>query len=603
MKYIEFHKDYGLRGVPFWFAVEEYVARHWTDDDYFLIWQVAPCVMVGRNQLIDNEVNVEYCRQHHIAITRRKSGGGCIYSDEGCLLFSYIVREHDAAVVFERRMQDTARTLRAAGLEVELSGRNDILVQGRKVAGAAFYRCGTSNVMHNSLLFSSNFDHMQRAITPSKAKLQSKGVESVSQRVGNVGDYTSMDIASFRVLARRTLCSNAARVLTEEDMTQVLQIEQQLASDEFIFGSNPKYSVVRKARIDGVGTLEARIELRNDVVRALNFTGDFFLLGDIDGELIARLKGVKFSREAVGAVLMDVPVGRIVRGLTASELLDLLFGAVRKPSWLKSKYSTDQDFLSTQRLIRDQGLHTICQSGRCPNRAECWRNSTATFMIGGDVCTRHCRFCNTRTGRPAPLDADEPARVAESIRSMQLRYAVITSVDRDDLPDGGANHWAATIRKVHEMCAGTRVEVLIPDFGGDTSLLDIVLHEHPDVVGHNMETTRSLTPYVRSVATYDRSLGVLSYVEQQGYASKTGFMVGLGETEEEIHELLRDIHSTGCRRLTIGQYLQPTHAHLPVMKYYTPDEFAQMRRDALALGFEHVVSGPLVRSSYHADQS
>lgn len=605
MKYIVIDDCGSHRTVPFWFAVEEFVARHWMDDDYFVVWQVDPCVMVGRNQLLDNEVNVDYCRRHGIAITRRKSGGGCIFSDSGCLLFSYINRSADAASIFERRMRDTARTLEAIGVKAELSGRNDLMVDGKKMGGAAIYRCGERVIMHNSLLFNTDFAQMQLAITPSHAKLQSKGVASVSQRVGNVADHTSLSISDYAAEARRVLCGSESRRMTDDELSEVATIEKAIASDEFIYGCNPKYSIVRKAHLEGVGTIEASVELRNNKVQAMNFTGDYFLLGDIDGDLFARLKGVEFKREAVADALQGVDLGAIVRGLTPEGLYGLLFAPApqRKPSWLKMQPPTGEVYQETERIIRDHGLHTICQSGRCPNRAECWRNSTATFMIGGDICTRKCRFCNTMTGRPRPLDPDEPARVTESIRLMGLRYAVITSVDRDDLPDLGAAHWAATVRKVHEVCPQTKVEVLIPDFQGRTDLIDIVLASKPDVVGHNMETTRRLTPSVRSVAQYEQSLAVLRYVEEQGFASKTGFMLGLGETDDEVEELLRDIRATGCRRLTVGQYLQPTYDHLPVLKYYTPEEFARLRVKALEAGFTHAVCGPLVRSSYHAELS
>lgn len=600
MKYVVIPESTPRKGVPFYFAVEEYVARTFTDDDYFFIWQVDPCVMLGRNQLINNEINIENCHKDGVAICRRKSGGGCIYSDAGCLLFSYIVSDHDVARVFEQQMRMTARAVELAGVNVELSGRNDLLVEGRKVAGAAFYRMGRRSIMHNSLLYCTDFEKMQRYLTPSHAKLESKGVASVSQRVGNVGDYTQMEIPQFITVARQQICGADCRKLTEEDLRQIAEIEQRLASEEFIYGSNPKYSLQRRTHLEGVGTLEASVEVKSDRIAALNVTGDYFLMGDIDTEVIDRLRGVRFERQAVSEALQDVRIGDVVRGLTTEGFLRLLFGAVRKPSWLKMQSVGGKDYFETENIIREHGLHTICQSGRCPNRAECWKNRTATFLTHGDICTRACRFCNTLTGRPKPLDSEEPARVAESIRLMGLKYAVITSVDRDDLPDLGAAHWASIIEAVRHINPDTRIELLIPDFQGKTELMDIVLAAKPDVVGHNMETIRRLTPSVRSGARYDRSLSVLKYVSDHDVPAKTGFMLGLGEEPEEILQLMSDIYATGCRRLTIGQYLQPTHRHLPVEKYYTPEEFHQLRSEALNMGFKHVESGPLVRSSYHA---
>ncbi len=273
---------------------------------------------------------------------------------------------------------------------------------------------------------------------------------------------------------------------------------------------------------------------------------------------------------------------------------------VRKPEWLKVRLGDNEQFTHTKQLLEAQGLHTICTSGRCPNLGECWGMGTATLMIAGDICTRSCRFCNTLTGKPLPLDPTEPVLVAQTVRQMQLRYAVITSVDRDDLSDLGAMHWSETIHEVRTLNPMARIEVLIPDFQGKIDLLDLVLKACPDVVGHNLETVRRLTPEVRSAAKYEVSLSVLKYISTKGFSAKTGLMLGLGETEEELLQTLDDILATGCRRLTMGQYLQPTLKHLPVSAYIHPDKFAEYKQIALDKGFTHVESGPLVRSSYHA---
>jgi lipoate synthase len=276
---------------------------------------------------------------------------------------------------------------------------------------------------------------------------------------------------------------------------------------------------------------------------------------------------------------------------------------VKKPEWLKVKLGDNERFTHTKQLIEGQGLHTICTSGRCPNLGECWGQGTATLMIAGEICTRSCKFCNTLTGKPLPLDPDEPTRVAITVNQLKLKYAVITSVDRDDLPDMGAKHWAETLRQIREINPETRIEVLIPDFQGKENLIDIVLLVPPDVIGHNMETVRRLTPEVRSAAKYDISLAVLKYISEKGYSTKTGLMLGLGETEEELIETLSEIYATGCRRLTMGQYLQPSRKHLPVSEYIHPDKFAEYKQIALDMGFTHVESGPLVRSSYHAGKT
>ena len=275
---------------------------------------------------------------------------------------------------------------------------------------------------------------------------------------------------------------------------------------------------------------------------------------------------------------------------------------LRKPGWLRNKFYSESEYSNVSQVIKTHGLHTICTSGRCPNQSECWSRGTATLMIGGDICTRSCKFCNTITGRPLPLNPQEPANVAESIRLMKLKHAVITSVDRDDLKDQGANHWAETIRKVKEVNPETTLEVLIPDFQGKEELIELVVAERPDIISHNLETVRRLTPEIRTRAKYDVSLKVLQYIASRGIVAKTGIMLGLGETEQEVLELMDDALAHDCRVLTIGQYMQPSRKHITVSEYIHPDKFKEYREIALAKGFKHVESGPFVRSSYHAEK-
>lgn len=275
---------------------------------------------------------------------------------------------------------------------------------------------------------------------------------------------------------------------------------------------------------------------------------------------------------------------------------------VKKPEWLKIRLRGNEHFAETKRIVESHCLHTICTSGKCPNMGECWSRGTATFMIAGEICTRSCRFCNTLTGKPLSLDPREPGRVAESVRLMQLKHAVVTSVDRDDLPDLGAGHWAATIREIKAVNPGTSLEVLIPDFQGRLDLVDLVIDAHPEIISHNMETVRRISPTVRSAAKYETSLAVLRHIAERGVTAKTGIMVGLGETEEEVWELMDDVLNQGVRILTIGQYLQPSRKNIPVSEYIHPDQFAAYREKALEKGFRHVESAPLVRSSYHAEK-
>ena len=276
--------------------------------------------------------------------------------------------------------------------------------------------------------------------------------------------------------------------------------------------------------------------------------------------------------------------------------------SVRKPEWLKTKIPVGKDYIGVREIVEKNNLHTICTSGHCPNMAECWGRGTATLMILGDVCTRACKFCNVKTGRPLPADWKEPDRVAESVRKMGVKHCVLTSVDRDDLDDGGAGIWALTVERVKEVNPTTTLETLIPDFDGNTKLIRKVIEAGPEVVSHNLETVRRITPIVRSKARYELSLDVLEYIASAGVRSKTGIMVGLGETEEEVFETMDDARKRGVEVFTIGQYLQPTKKHLKVHSFITPDAFKKFRKAGLEMGFRHLESSPLVRSSYHAEK-
>lgn len=276
----------------------------------------------------------------------------------------------------------------------------------------------------------------------------------------------------------------------------------------------------------------------------------------------------------------------------------------RKPEWLKVRAPGSENYLRLKGLMRGLGLHTVCEEANCPNIGECWHHGTATFMILGDTCTRSCGYCNVVHGTPKPPDPDEPRKVASAIQAMGLDYVVITSVDRDDLPDGGAGHFARTIEETRARIPSCRVEVLIPDFKGDEAALRTVLDAKPDVLNHNIETVRRLYRTARPGGRYDRALELL--VRSRAYApdipTKSGLMVGLGEEWDEVVETLRDLAAAGCQIVTIGQYLRPSLANLPMSRYYTPSEFAELKRIGLALGIGHVESGPLVRSSYHAHE-
>jgi lipoyl synthase len=275
---------------------------------------------------------------------------------------------------------------------------------------------------------------------------------------------------------------------------------------------------------------------------------------------------------------------------------------LRKPEWLKTRVPGGKEYLSVREIVEQHKLHTICTSGHCPNMHECWGRGTATLMLLGDICTRSCGFCNVKTGRPLPADLMEPERVANSVKLMKLKHVVLTSVDRDDLKDGGAGIWAATIKAIKRKCPETTMETLIPDFKGKPELINQVIEAGPEVISHNLETVRRITPWVRSLAKYDTSLEVLRIVSKSGVITKSGIMLGLGETQDETIETLHDMRQTGATVATIGQYLQPTKNHLPVKEFIKPEMFEYYRTEGLKMGFRHVESGPLVRSSYKAEK-
>lgn len=273
----------------------------------------------------------------------------------------------------------------------------------------------------------------------------------------------------------------------------------------------------------------------------------------------------------------------------------------RLPGWLKMQRASGETYSKVKHIVIENHLHTICTSGNCPNIGECWNRGTATFMILGEICTRACKFCATKTGRPLPPDPEEPGRLARSIKMMGLKHCVITSVDRDDLPDGGASVWAETIRKIKEQNPGITMETLIPDFDARTELIQKILDAGPEVISHNVETVKRLTPVIRTKAKYEKSLDVIRFISEKGRTAKSGFMVGLGEKEDEVMQTITDLYNSGCKILTIGQYLKPGSGYMEVVEYIQPEKFEEYRVAAQKLGFSFVESSPLVRSSFHAE--
>jgi lipoyl synthase len=299
-----------------------------------------------------------------------------------------------------------------------------------------------------------------------------------------------------------------------------------------------------------------------------------------------------------------VPIGQIRSSRSGPAINDQpsAISRPRLPAWFKVHATTGPDYLDIKQTMERLKLHTICEEARCPNVWECWNARTATFLILGDICTRRCHYCSVTTGRPMELDREEPLRVAQAVQALGLRHAVITSVNRDELEDGGASIFAETIRQIRRLIPTCTIEVLIPDFEGNEAALRMVAEEKPDILNHNIETVRRLFPWIRPQGKYQRSIELLGMAKQMGMKTKSGLIVGMGETMDEAREVMRDLRSVDCDIMTIGQYLQPTKEHLPVARFYHPDEFSALKEEGRALGFTHVESGPLVRSSYHAEQ-
>ena len=288
--------------------------------------------------------------------------------------------------------------------------------------------------------------------------------------------------------------------------------------------------------------------------------------------------------------------------IRSSALASTLPSPRRLPPWFRVDAKTSSDYLDIKHTMDGLKLHTICEEARCPNRWECWNARTATFLILGDICTRRCHYCSVETGRPLALDLDEPKRVAEAVHALALRHAVITSVNRDELEDGGAASFAETIRRTRQLSPGCTIEVLIPDFEGNEAALVAVCAEKPEILNHNIETVRRLFPSLRPQGKYQRSIELLGKAKQQGVTTKSGLILGMGETLDEAREVMRDLRAVDCDIITIGQYLQPTREHLPVARFYDPGEFATLKEEGHTMGFRHIESGPLVRSSYHAER-
>lgn len=591
----------------FYFGLEEYLIKDYaSEEDLFLLWTVRPTVMIGRHQVTLFELDSTYVNKHGIDIVRRNSGGGAVYTDPGCFQFSFITSKKAHEDIFGAHVHKIIDAVNALGLDASFTGRNDILVNGRKFSGNAEYIYKDKMVIHGTILFDTNMDHLIGALTPDKSKLTKHAISSVKSRVINIGTLMDKSIDEFRMYLVDAIKTDEV-LLADLDLDKIHTYEQKFYTDEWNIGKNPTFEYTNTQKLDA-GLFSVYVKTKRNVITSFEVKGDYFSLRDI-APFEAAFIGQPFTREAVVALTKTHRIRDYFYRLKRTEFLALLFPNEpqkkrQKPDHLKVNFrDLNQQTKQINALLKQHNLHTVCQEASCPNQLECFSHKTATFMILGNRCTRNCAFCDVQQGRPLPVDSDEPKNLLRAVKLMGLKHIVITSVTRDDLSgDYGSAQFAEVIKTIREGTTDTTIEVLIPDFLGHKPSIDRVVDATPDVLNHNMETIRRLYPGFRDRADYDRSLELLQYAKERNpqILTKTGIMVGVGETEAEVFELMQELRAIKCDILTIGQYLQPSKQHVEVTEYVSLEQFERYKQKGLELGFRFVASGPMVRSSYQA---
>lgn len=606
-------------------ALEAYVLSE-LKEEAFILWRNRPSILIGRNQNTLSEIHQDFVKKNGIDVVRRLSGGGTVFCDLGNINFTFITRKTGASNKTEnsfiRFAQPVVTALNSLGVPAEFSGRNDILVSGMKVSGNAQYHEGEWLLHHGTLLFDGNLKELVGALKSKPLKFVDKSVKSVASRVTNIAEHLPqpMTVLAFRDYLKETIMAQYGienvYQLSEKDLIGIEKIQKEkFETYEWNYGKSPRYAFHNACRF-AAGTFELEAQIKGGLLEQLNIYGDFFGEKPVS-ELSEALSGTKYTEEALLERLSHITLNDYAQHLKNEELVSALLGMETdfkaaepkrqtgpKPDWLRVKLQGGQETQKVKVLLSELSLNTVCQEANCPNQMECYNKGTATFMILGRNCTRNCTFCNVTRLAPDPVDQDEPEKVAKAIEKLGLKYAVITSVTRDDLPDQGAAHFAAVVRAIRARCKEVKVELLIPDMQGREELLDIILDSEPDVLNHNVETVPALYSRVRPMANFQRSLDVLAYAKKKKpqLKTKSGIMLGLGETEEQVIAALEALREVNCDMLTLGQYLQPSPQHIDVVEYVRPEQFEALRLKALELGFRSVASAPLVRSSYHADQ-
>lgn len=590
----------------FYFGLEEYLIKDYRHSgDIFLLWNTKPTVMIGRHQVTIVEIDTDYVKKNNIEVVRRNSGGGTVYTDPGCLQFSFITDNKSHKNIFEGHVEHIVNTVRKLGLNAEFTGRNDILSDGKKFSGNAEYIYNDKMVIHGTILFNSDITNLAGSLTPDKSKLLSHAVSSVKSRVCNIGEKLDMTLDEFyKFLVDRVATKRVS--LETLDLEKIVEYSKKFYTDKWNYGKSPKHSVIIKKKFDA-GNFTVYLELKNDIVKNIKINGDYFSLKKIEDFENAFI-GVKYNYADFLEVTKKNKVKEYLYKLKTSEFLQFFFDKpikkrISKPDYLKIDMANlNKETKKIKALLSEHNLHTVCQEASCPNQLECFSQNTATFMILGTHCTRNCSFCDVTYAEPTPIDHSEPENILKAAELMDLKHVVITSVSRDDLGDYGSNQFVKCINLLKKERPQTTIEVLIPDFMGDYDALKRVVDAGPDVINHNLETIKRLYRGFRDNADYNRSLNLLKTVKEinPNMLTKSGIMVGIGEKSDEVLESMDDLRNVDCDFITIGQYLRPSKLHISVKEYVELETFDFYKAEGKKKGFKYIASGPLVRSSYRA---
>jgi lipoic acid synthetase len=590
----------------FYFGLEEYLIKDYSyDGDIFLLWSTKPTVMIGRHQVTNLEIDSKFVKENNINIVRRNSGGGAVYTDPGCLQFSFITSKKSHKNIFEGHVKHIVNSVNELGINASFTGRNDILSDGKKFSGNAEYIYKDKMVIHGTILFNSDFNNLVGSLTPDKTKLSSNAVSSVKARVCNIGKKLDMSIEEFYKYLVGKIATNIINLETL-DLQKIVEYSNKFYTEEWNYGKSPKHSIQIKQKYDA-GNFTVFLEIKNNIVSDMKINGDYFSLKKIQDFENAFI-GVKYNYDSFLEVVKKNKVKEYFYKLKTTEFLQLFFEKpikkrISKPDYLKIDMANlNKETKKIKALLNQHNLHTVCQEASCPNQLECFSHKTATFMILGTHCTRNCSFCDVTHAEPEPLDPNEPANILKAANLMDLKHVVITSVTRDDLSDYGSDQFVKCINILKKERPQMTVEVLIPDFMGDYESLKKVVDAGPDVINHNLETIERLYKGFRDNADYNRSLNLLKTVKDinPNMLTKSGIMVGIGELQEEVLRLMDDLRNINCDIITIGQYLRPSNLHIAVKEYVKLETFDLYKVQGKKKGFRYVASGPLVRSSYHA---